>query len=132
MNISAVVSNHEGRNEVVVTTNSVNRQMSIPSKPGGGSAVNGGELLFLALATCCCNDIYREAAKRSMPLRSVEVLVSGEFGAEGEPGFNIHYEVKIDADAPAEAVKDLVLYVDRIAEVHNTLRKGTEVKLKMT
>ena len=31
--------------------------------PGRGSAVNGGEFLVLALATCYCNDLYREAER---------------------------------------------------------------------
>jgi uncharacterized OsmC-like protein len=54
-------------------------------------------LLFLALATCFCNDIYREAAKR-LKVQSVEVIVSGEFGGEGEPGSNIEYKAKIESD----------------------------------
>jgi uncharacterized OsmC-like protein len=42
-------------------------------------------LLFLALATCYCNDIFREAAKQGLKIDGVEVKVEGEFGAEGEP-----------------------------------------------
>lgn len=131
MHISASILNTGQQNEVKVTTNNTSKQLSIPSKiEGKGSAVNGGELLFLALATCFCNDLYREAAKRKMDIRSVEVNVIGEFGAEGEPGFNIQYEAKVDASATEEEIRDLVSYVDTIAEVHNTLRVGTKVVLK--
>lgn len=131
MQISASVLNTGQQNEVKVTTNSASKQLSIPSKTeGNGSSVNGGELLFLALATCFCNDIYREAKKRQMEIKSVEVIVSGEFGAEGKPGFNIQYEAKVDSDATKEEIRNLILYVDQVAEVHNTLRVGTPVTLK--
>ena len=60
--------------------------ISIASKDDGfGLAVNGGELLFLSIATCFCNDLYREAAKRDQKIDSMEVTVSGTFGKEGEP-----------------------------------------------
>jgi uncharacterized OsmC-like protein len=42
--------------------------------------------LFLALATCYCNDIYREAAKRNIKVDSVEVEVEGTF----EQRVNLH------------------------------------------
>ncbi len=131
MQISASILNSGKQNEIRVSTNNATKQLLIPPKSeGNGSSINGGELLFLALATCFCNDIYREATKRQMQIKSVEVTVSGEFGDEGRPGFNIEYETKVDCDATEEEIKDLVLYVDQVAEVHNTLRVGTQVALK--
>jgi uncharacterized OsmC-like protein len=131
MQISASILNNGEQNEVKVTTNSASKQLLIPPKPeGNGSSVNGGELLFLALATCFCNDIYREATERQMGIKSVQVNVSGEFGSEGKPGFNIQYEAKVDSDATEEEIKNLIWYVDQVAEVHNTLRVGTPVTLK--
>lgn len=131
MHISASVRNTAQQHEVQVTTNHISKQVAIPAKTEGmGSLVNGGELLFLALATCFCNDIYREAAKRKLNIHSVDVVVSGEFGAEGEPGRNIQYEVNVDADAEQEVIRELIAYVDKVAEVHNTLRLGTAVTLK--
>ena len=131
MHISASILNTGNQNEVRVSTNNLSKELLIPPKPDGkGSSINGGELLFLALATCFCNDIYREAAKRQMQVKSVEVMVSGEFGKEGQPGFNIQYETKVDCDASEEEIRDLIFYVDKVAEVHNTLRVGTPVILK--
>ena len=52
-------------------------------------------MLFLALATCYCNGIYREAAKRNIRMERVEVEVSGDFGAEGEPAKNVTYRAKL-------------------------------------
>ncbi|RYZ19411.1 MAG: OsmC family peroxiredoxin [Chitinophagaceae bacterium] len=128
MQISASIKNNAEQNSVMVTTNGAAKELAIPQKANGqGSAVNGGELLFLALATCFCNDIYREAAKRQLVIKAVDVTVNGEFGSEGEPGFNIRYNVNIDAEATPAEIRDLVLYVDKIAEVHNTLRVGTAV-----
>jgi len=129
MKISAAVKNISGNHRVVVETNQHKQTLSIASKPSGfGSSVNGGELL-LALATCFCNDIYREAGKRNIAVSGVEVTVTGEFGAEGEPGSNFQYNAHVISDAPAAAIEDLINYTDRVAEIHNTLRKGVSVSL---
>jgi organic hydroperoxide reductase OsmC/OhrA len=65
MNISACIANRRGENTVSLRTEAREHSLTIPPKAEGlGSGTNGGELLFLALATCYCNDIYREAAKR--------------------------------------------------------------------
>lgn len=131
MNISASIRNTGHQNDIEVMTNNASKHLTIPSKPGGnGSLVNGGELLFLALATCFCNDIYREAAKRQLKINFVEVNVSGEFGGEGEPGFNIQYTATVGSEAAESEINDLIKYVDGIAEIHNTLRKGASVTLK--
>ena len=131
MTISATLHNRQNENHVVVVTNDNSKQLNIPAKANGaGSAINGGELLFLALATCFCNDIYREAAKRNLKVNSVEVKVTGEFGGEGETGSNIRYQTKLDCPELDESqIQELIEYVDRIAEVHNTIRKGVDVKL---
>ena len=132
MQISASVTNAGDENCVKVTTNGNTKELAIPAKvTGKGAAINGGELLFLAIATCFCNDIYREAVKRQMEVESVEVFVSGEFGGEGEPGFNIQYDAKVVSNATSDEIKALISYVDKIAEVHNTLRAGVPVALKV-
>lgn len=94
-----------------------------------GSSVNGGELLFLALATCYCNDIYREAAKRNIHVQQVEVEVTGVFACEGEGAREIRYRASVDADAPREEVLALMRHTDTVAEIHNTLRASTSVVL---
>ena len=131
MRISASILNTGNQNDVTVSTNNTPKQVSIPAKlEGKGSSINGGELLFLSLATCFCNDLYREAGKRQMQIKSVNVVVSGEFGEEGQPGFNIQYEARVEGEASEEEIRDLISYVDQVAEVHNTLRLGTSVTLK--
>ena len=100
-------------------------------KPTCGSSVSGGELLFLALATCFCNDIYREGLRRGIKVESVEVEVDGDFEAEGKPASNIVYRVRVNADASEEKIHELIVYTDSIAEIQNTLRLGTSVKLEI-
>lgn len=130
MKITASVKNGLHMHEAVVATNDVERAVSIPSKPSGyGSSVNGAELLLLSLATCYCNDIYREAAKRNIEIKSVQVECFGEFGADGEAGFNFSYRPVVEADVPQEIMKELILATDAIAEIHKTLRQGINIKL---
>ena len=100
-----------------------------PRSTGFGSSVNGGELLFLALATCYCNDIYREAAKRNIRVDSVEVEVTGDFGADGEPASNVRYNTRIQANVDEESIRALAAATDGLAEIQNTLRAGTSVTL---
>ena len=72
MKISATLNSSKDNHQVVLTTNDLSHRIEIPSKPSGyGSSANGGELLFLALATCYCNDIYREAARLNIEVTGV-------------------------------------------------------------
>jgi uncharacterized OsmC-like protein len=129
LNISARVTSAGGTHAASVETNSVVRSVPIPAKAqGAGSSVNGGELLFLALATCFCNDVYREAAKRDLVIDRVEVDVNGEFDEDGVAR-NIRYRTEIAADAPRDQLSNLVRYVDQIAEIHRAVRTGTPVEL---
>jgi organic hydroperoxide reductase OsmC/OhrA len=131
MTISAVITNTILQNEILLSTNGNQKSIQLPIKTENrGVAVNGGELLFLALATCFCNDIYREAAKRKMEIISVDVIVSGEFGSEGEPARNISYRASIQAPAHSEEeIQLLIRETDKVAEIQNTIRQGVDVKL---
>lgn len=131
MLISATIRSSGQRNDLTVATQDNQKSISIPAKPDGtGSSVNGGELLFLALATCFCNDIYREATRRNIIIEAVEVTVRGEFGKEGEPGSNITYTAKVESGSSPKEISDLIAYTDKVAEIHNTLRQGVPVTLR--
>ena len=130
MNISARVRNRDGEHQATVTTNGAAQTIAIPPKSSGfGSSANGGELLFLALATCYCNDIYREAARQGIRVEQVEIEVAGQFGTPGEPAAHVTYRARVDADAPEAEFRDLMLRTDAMAEVQNTLRVATPVAL---
>ena len=128
--IQAKLKNYRDTHEVSLHTNDQTFSIQIPSKAGGyGSQASGGELLFLALATCYCNDIYREAAKRGIPVERVEVEVSGDFEREGGPASNVSYRALVKADASREVILELMRQTDTVAEIQNTLRTLTPVTL---
>ena len=130
MKISSLVDNSEDRHLVTLRTDDHTHHLTIAPKPTGfGSSANGGELLFLALATCYCNDIYREAAKRGIVVQAVEVEVEGDFGATGEPARNVTYRAKVTAQAGEAEIRELMIHTDGVAEIQNTLRVGTPVVL---
>ena len=130
MKISAHLKSSRGSLETELRTDDRSRSIALPTKPDGyGSGVNGGELLFLALAACYCNDIFREAVKKEIRVHSVDVTVQGDFGAEGEPARNVSYDVRVEADAPESAIRDLALHTDGAAEIQNTVRVAIPVLL---
>lgn len=130
MRISAKVQNSMGQHHVTLRSDDFTHAIEIPPKPAGfGSSANGGELLFLALATCYCNDIYREAAKRGIQVEGVEVEVEGDFSAEGGPAKNVIYRAKVTAHANQVDIMELMRHTDRVAEIQNTLRVETPVTL---
>jgi organic hydroperoxide reductase OsmC/OhrA len=130
MEISATVKSSAPRHEVTVRTGAAAQALAIPAKATGkGSAVNGGELLMLALATCYCNDLYREAERLRIPLDSVEVEASAQFPDIGLAARNIRYRARVSSPAPASALADLLRQTDAVAEVHNTIRAGVPVAL---
>jgi uncharacterized OsmC-like protein len=130
MKIKAQVQNHADQYLVRLSTNDQFHSIDIaPRASGFGSSANGGELMFLALATCYCNDLYREAGKRGIKVDAVEVEVQGDFGAEGEPASNVSYRARVTAQANEEAIRDLMRATDRLTEIQNTLRLGVQVVL---
>ena len=128
MRVTARVVNAAGTHEVNVETDGAMKPVGIaPRVDRPGSSVNGGEMLFAALATCYCNDLYREAATKGVRLTRVEVEVSGDFGGRGEPARSISYRAAIVGDASAEELDRLLEETDRVAEIQNTVRAGCPV-----
>jgi uncharacterized OsmC-like protein len=102
-----------------------------PADGGGdGLGFNGGELLYLAIAGCVSNDLFREARSQGIALDGVRVSVSGDFSGEPAVSGAVEYEVELSGAAPVERLRALVDHVDRIAEIPNSLRSGTEVRLR--
>src|SRR5215470_9573797 len=101
-----------------------------PSDGGGQDlGFNGGELLHLAVAGCVSNDLFREARAMGLELTRVAVTASGEFVGSPPVSGGIGYSIEVWGNAPAEALRELVERVDRIAEIPNSLRQGTAVRL---
>jgi uncharacterized OsmC-like protein len=131
MEIAAVVRSGSGRHDVTVRTDASVQDLAVAAKrTGAGFAVNGGEFLVLAIATCYCNDLYREATRMGIALDSVEVEARAVFDGVGVAARDIRYRARIDSPAPPEDVERLLRETDAVAEVHNTVRRGTPVTLE--
>ncbi len=96
---------------------------------GGGLGFNGGQLLNLAVAACFSNDLFREAARIGIDLSRVRVTAHSEYGGSPTVSGPIDVELEVDGDAPTERLAELVHLVDQVAEIPNTLRQGTAVRL---
>jgi len=128
MRISASLANRAGSHAVTLRSADQPQSLAVAAKAGGGSAVNGGEFLMLALATCYCNDLYREAAARGLVLSAVEVEASAEFAAAGLAASDIRYRARVESTASDAQIEALLRETDQVAEVHNTVRAGLPVR----
>jgi uncharacterized OsmC-like protein len=130
MKIAAHIANTPSGHSDEVETEGRQQSIAIASKSTGrGSSVNGGQLLFAALATCFCNDLYREALNAALRFHTVKVDVTGTFGNPCEPARDITYRVQVDVNAPQSTSDDLIRATDTVTEVQNTLRAGCAVRL---
>jgi organic hydroperoxide reductase OsmC/OhrA len=130
MRVVANVRNTESTHAAEVGTDDApRRDLAIPAEcTGRGSSVNGGELLVMALATCYCNDLHREAARLGIVLHEIEVEASAEFDGVGLAARDIRYRARIASPEPAETITALLDATDAVAEIHNTVRAGREVR----
>ncbi len=96
---------------------------------GGGLGFNGGQLLYLAVAGCVSNDLFRDARAAGIELSHVRVKVGGDFVGEPAVSNEIRYEVEVAGDASEDRLRELAAQVDEIAEIPNSLRQGTPVRL---
>ncbi|KKJ94603.1 OsmC family protein [Micromonospora sp. HK10] len=102
-----------------------------PADGGGdGLGFNGGQLLYLAVAGCVSNDLFREARALGITLHRVEISVHGDFTGDPAVSTEIGYDVRLVGDADAARLRELVDRVDAIAEIPNSLRRGTPVRLR--
>ena len=129
MEITARIRHADGDQRATVATGDSAQTVAISAKPDGrGSSINGGELLMLALATCYCNDVYREAARMDIDVSAVEVEARAEFEGIGGAAFNLRYRARVESAASAAEIEALLERTDAVAEVHNTLRAGVEIR----
>jgi hypothetical protein len=132
MRVEASVENWNQHHAAVVATNEIAREIPVPpSTNDTGSSVNGSELLCLAVATSYCNDIYREGRERGIDVLRVNVDVQAEFHGTGEPLDSMIYRARVAAKGGDEqAIRELMLHTDQVAEIQTTLRRGMDVKFE--
>lgn len=99
---------------------------------GGGLGFNGGQLLYLSIAACWSNDLYREAATMGVELDAVEITVDGDFPARGSGSTPISVAVVVHSSAPEERVRELIAEVERVAEIPRAIRDATPITVNAT
>jgi uncharacterized OsmC-like protein len=130
MHIEVETRNVDGQVTSLGTAEQFTLVVDRPAEGGGGGlGFSGGQLLHLAVAGCISNDLFREARAAGIELESVRVKVGGNFVGEPAVSEDILYEVELKGDAPEERLQALVDEVDEIAEIPNSLRRGTRVRL---
>ena len=130
MHIEVETRNVDGQVTSLGTAEQFTLVVDRPAEGGGGGlGFSGGQLLYLAVAGCISNDLFREARAAGIELESVRVKVGGNFVGEPMVSDEIVYEVALKGDAPDERLQALVDQVDEIAEIPNSLRQGTRVRL---
>src|SRR4030095_11832028 len=122
MLICATVKNWPSSHQVEVRTGDIAQSLPVQSKVSGrGSSINGGEFLMLALATCYCNDLFREAGRLGILVARAQVEASAEFPGVVLAATSIRYRAKIESSASPDEVARLLRETDAVAEVHKTL-----------
>jgi uncharacterized OsmC-like protein len=96
---------------------------------GGGLGFNGGQLLYMAIAACWSNDLYREAATMGIELDGVEITVDGDFPARGSGSTPIQVDVVVRSSASEERIGELIAEVERVAEIPRAIRDATPIEV---
>jgi putative redox protein len=96
---------------------------------GHGRGFNGGQLLYLAIAACISNDLYREATARGISLSDVALTVDGDFPGRGQPSTPIEVTLEVTGEASEDELAALVDEVERVAEIPASLRGATLVRI---
>lgn len=99
---------------------------------GGGLGFNGGQLLYLSIAACLSNDLYREAATLGIALDAVEVTVDGDFPGRGAASTPIAVDLVVRGRATEAQLQTLVAEVERVAEIPRTTREAPSIAVRAT
>lgn len=85
-------------------------------------------MMYLAVAGCISNDLFRKARTFGIELSSVRVKVSGDFAGEPAVSDQIRYKVEVVGNVREARLLALIDQVE-IVEIPNSLRQGTRVRL---
>lgn len=97
---------------------------------GGGLGFNGGQLLYLSIAACWSNDLYREAATMGIELDAVEITVDGDFPARGSGSTPITVDLVVRSSAAQDRIRELIAEVERVAEIPRAIREGPRITVR--
>ena len=86
--------------------------------------------MYLSIAACWSNDLYREAATMGIELDGVEITVDGDFPARGSGSTPISVDLVVRSTAPEDRVRELIAEVERVAEIPRAIREGPAITLR--
>jgi uncharacterized OsmC-like protein len=106
---------------------------------GTDSAADPVELLLASLASCVSIGLVTQAAKRGVEIRDFEIEVEGELDVRGylgyedvRPGFTaVRYTLKVDSDAPAGVLEEIVKTVERTSPMFDNISNGVPVSSRL-
>jgi len=107
---------------------------------GEDQGPNPVEYALTALAACVTTSIVYHAAAKGIKLKSVESKLEGDIDLRGflgiskevSPGYKeIRMNFKIESDAPAEQLKELIGFAPSLSPVFNTITRAVPVKVKL-
>ena len=61
----------------------------------------------------------------------MHIEVSGDWGGEPVRAQNVTLSAHVEADAPPEKIRELIEHTNRVAEIPNSLRLGTDVNMSI-
>jgi organic hydroperoxide reductase OsmC/OhrA len=96
---------------------------------GLGIGFNGGELLLLSVGACYCNDLFREADRMNVKITNVHIEVEANWGGDPVRATDLRLSVRVEGPSSRDDIERLIRHADNVAEIPNSLRYGTEVKL---
>ena len=88
---------------------------------------SAAELLCLAVGACYTHELFVEAGSRNIRMHSVHIDVAVD--EAGPDDRHVTASLRLEADADADTISELVEHADRVAMVPNLLRLGTSVRL---
>ena len=131
MSFEVEVRNTHGRAASIGSAGPYTLVVDRPADAGGqGLGFNGGQLLYLAIGGCVSNDLFREASARGIRLTDVRIRVVGDFDGDPPVCRDVSYDVEVAGEASRDELEELIAHVDAIAEIPNSMRLGTPVKLR--
>jgi uncharacterized OsmC-like protein len=105
------------------------QSLTIDRSDGAGATFNARELLCLAVGGCYVDDLFQEAGKRGVAIRSVHVDVEADWSGTPARARDMTLVVRVESDADERTLMDLAEHTDRVAGIPNLLRLGTSVRV---
>ena len=106
---------------------------------GGDQAMNPGAVALHALASCLCSSLIIHATARGIRVRSVETTLEGDVDVQGVLGLSpdvrngyegIRVAMRVEADAPSEAIDELVQIAQARSPVADMFANPTPISVR--